>query len=211
MTRYTHFTILVQVHYCIVYTKLVKGTSSVLHVLLNKLYIDELEKTMACKTLLDVFETMDSIKTISTNARKEGQLSSLTEMQHPKRGTKRYFRGQVTDGTKKMRRVGFNEDQLLQLLTLDANKSPIKLSACKVQRSAYSGDLEIKLKGRTTIAQSPKKFESVQASPSSPSINQISEVNKMVNFDHVNLKVKILQINPPCTVPTGKQARSDHC
>ena len=78
---------------------------------------------MACKNLIDVFETIDSIKTISTNAQIEGQICSLTEMQQPKKGTKIYFRGQVTDGTKKMHIVGFNEDQLLQLQTLDANKS----------------------------------------------------------------------------------------
>jgi hypothetical protein len=72
-------------------------------------------------------------------------------MQNPKRGTKRYFRGQVTDGTKKMRIVGFGEQQLKQLETLDANRSPVKLSECEVQRSSYSGDLEIKLTGKTTI------------------------------------------------------------
>ena len=44
-------------------------------------------------------------------------------MQDPKTGTTRYFKGQVTDGTKKMRIVGFDEDQLKQLETLEAQSS----------------------------------------------------------------------------------------
>ena len=57
---------------------------------------------------------------------------------------------------------------------------------------------------KTTIAQSPKKFESVSEPSTSPVLKQISQISTMANFDLVDLKVKVLQVNPPCTVPTGK-------
>ena len=127
-------------------------------------------------------------------------------MQTTKKGTKRYFRGQVTDGTKKTRIDSwFDEHQLKQLETLDANRSPIKLSECEVQRSSYSGDLEIKLTSKTNIGQSPKEFDSIAEPSNSPAaLTPVSQIHKMGNFNHVDLKVKISQVNPPCTVPTGK-------
>ena len=120
---------------------------------------------MACKNLQDVFDNLQSVNQTSTSAQIEGVLCSLTEMQTPKKGTKRYFRGQVTDGTKKMRIVGFDEYHLNQLEPLDANRSPIKLSKCEVQRSSYSGDLEIKLTSKTNIGQSPKSLTPLQSPP----------------------------------------------
>ena len=126
-------------------------------------------------------------------------------MQDSKKGTKRYFRGQVTDGTKKMRIVGFQEDQLKVLESFDVKGSPVKINECEVQRSSYSNDLEIKLTRKSTIAQSPKKFEAVAgpSAPSSPLQTQISEIPVKGHFDLVNLKIKVLEVNPPCTVSTG--------
>ena len=79
-------------------------------------------------------------------------------MQDSRREKKRYFRSQVTDGTKKMCIVVFDENQLKQVETLDANKISVKPHDCEVQWSSYSGDLEIKLTGKITTAQSPKKL-----------------------------------------------------
>ena len=57
---------------------------------------------------MDVFESMKSIDKTSANAEVEGILHSLTDMQTPKKGTKRYFHGHLSDGSKKMRLVGFS-------------------------------------------------------------------------------------------------------
>lgn len=73
-----------------------------------------------------------------------------------------------------------------------------------VQQSSYSSDLKIKLTGKTTIAQSSKKFKSVPEPSSSPVLTQISQISKMANFDLVDPKVKVSQVNPLCTVPIGK-------
>ena len=53
----------------------------------------------------------------------------------------------------------------------------------------------------STIAQSPKKFETVQEPSSSSVLNQIFEVSKMANF---NLEVKVLQVNPPAQFHLNK-------
>jgi ssDNA-binding replication factor A large subunit len=52
--------------------------------------------------------------------------------------------------------------------------------------------------------QSPKKFELTAEPSNSPTLTQISQISKMANFDLVNVEVKVSQVNPPCTVPTGK-------
>ena len=78
---------------------------------------------MACKNLQDVFDNLQSVNQTSTNAQIEGVMCSLTELPTPKKGTKRYFRGQVTDGTKKMRTVGFDKHQLKQFETLEVPSS----------------------------------------------------------------------------------------
>ena len=65
--------------------------------------------------------------------------------------------------------------------------------------------MEIKLTSKTNIGQSPKKFDSIAEPSNSPAApTPVSQIHKMGNFDRVDLKVKISQVNPPCTVPTGK-------
>ena len=83
--------------------------------------------TMACKNLGDIFEDLQSVDKTSTNAQVEGLLCSLTTMQTPKKGVKRYFRGQVTDGCKKIRLVGFDENHQKTLEDFDATGSPVKI------------------------------------------------------------------------------------
>ena len=152
---------------------------------------------MASKNLMEVFEDIKSIDKISANAQIEGVLCSSTEMQDPKRGKKRYFRGQMSDGSKKIRLVGFDDQQQKLLHDFDVTNSPIKITECEVQRSTYSGELEIKLTGESAIAKSPKKFETVadSSTTSSPVLIRVSEVYNKENFDKVNLNIKVLKLN----------------
>ena len=152
---------------------------------------------MASKNLMEVFEDIKSIDKISANAQIEGVLCSSTEMQDPKRGKKRYFRGQMSDGSKKIRLVGFDNQQQKLLHDFYVTNSPIKITECEVQRSTYSGELEIKLTGKSAIAKSPKKFETVadSSTTSSPVLIRVSEVYNKENFDKVNLNIKVLKLN----------------
>lgn len=162
---------------------------------------------MACKNLTDVFDDIQSINTTSSNAQLEGVLchGSLTEMLEPHKRTQRYFRGQVSDGSKKLRLTGFEEDQLRILESFNATDSAIKISHCEVQKSLYSGYLEVKLTNRSTISKSSKKFES-SLQPSSPAvIDQVSQIHTKSNYDLVNLQVKVLLVDSPSTVSSGKR------
>ena len=135
-----------------------------------------------------MFDSIESNDKVSANAQVEGILCSVSSMQNPKRGSKRYFHGQISDGTKRMRLVGF-EDQSLQ--DFDAAKSPVKISECEVQISTYNGELEIKLTSKSAILKSPKKFDSIFESHSStsPVFIQVSEVYNRANSDRVSLKI----------------------
>ena len=157
---------------------------------------------MASKTnLLDVFDSIESIDKTSENAQVEG---ILCNMKDPKRGSKRFFHGHISDGTKRMRLVGFEDLQQKSLQDFDAAKSPVKISSCEVQRSTYSGELEIKLTSKSAILKSPKKFDSISDLHSNSTFIQVSEAYNRANSDRINLKVKVTEVKPPCSVSTGK-------
>ena len=75
-------------------------------------------------------------------------------MNEPKQGSERCFHADLTDEKKKIRLVGFKEEQQKQLESYKLWKSPVKLTDC-VQKSTFSGNFEIKIK--TKMQLSPEK------------------------------------------------------
>ena len=112
---------------------------------------------MACKKVL-AFKDLESIDQPMASAEIEAVPVKITQMQTPKKGKKRYFEGDLSDGKKRMRLVGFEEDQQKKLEEYTLQQSPVKLKKCEVHKSQYTGNLEVKLTGKTTIELSPTKF-----------------------------------------------------
>ena len=149
----------------------------------------------------DEFDNIESIDKPSTSATVEGVPIEVTKMKEPKHGTKRYFYADMSDGAKKIKLVGFEEEQQKQLATYKTSKSPVKIKPCEIQQGLTSGKLEIKLGHNSKILQSPKKF---QLKDTSPTFASIADVKKLSNYERVDVRVKILKVRNPITVATGK-------
>ena len=161
---------------------------------------------MACRKLTDKFEDIQLIDKVSTNAQLEALSTSVTKMQYPKRGTKRYFHADLTDGAKKIKVVGFDEEQQKQLEEFKLQKSPVKLTNCIVQKSTYTGNYEIKLTGQTKLELFPTKKIQLPDSGSSGEVTPIVNVQKMANMDTAeNIKIKVVKVNSPHSVSSGKK------
>ena len=159
---------------------------------------------MACRKLFDKFESIQSIEKESTSAEIDAVPTLVSKMKDPKRGTKRYFHADLTDGKKKIRLIGFNQQQQKQLEDFGLQQSPVKLTDCVVQKSTYSGNFEIKLTDQTKIQESPVKNFQIPES-SSAEFSSISEVQEMRNYDKINLQIKVVKVQPPTRVPSGKE------
>lgn len=88
---------------------------------------------MASENSMKVLSNMDEITTPDANAQIHGMLSSLTNTKDQSRGTKRCFQGEIHYDSKKMRLVGFNEEQQTQLKKLSDTQSPVKISHWEIQ------------------------------------------------------------------------------
>ena len=100
----------------------------------------------------------------------------------------------------------WTEVGLVKLSEYKQQKSPIKLTECEILKSAYTGNLEVKLTSKTKIELSPKKFEIPSTSMemnADPPV-KILDIQKKSNFDKVCVKVKVLKVNSPSKVPSGK-------
>lgn len=158
---------------------------------------------MATKNLIEEFKSIEEIDRPSNNAQLDGIPVTVTKMQDPKRGKKRYFHAKISDGSKKMRLVGFNEDHQKQLASYETQKSPIRIKECYIQRSSYSGDLEIKLNDTSVIEKSPTKFKI--PSPPPTDFTAVSTISSLCSSDRVDVKIKVLKTAEPIEVSTGKQ------
>ena len=158
---------------------------------------------MATKNLMEEFKSIEEIDKPSNNAQLDGIPVTVTKMQDPKRGKKRYFHAKISDGSKKMRLVGFNEDHQKQLTSYETQKSPIRIKECYIQRSSYSGDLEIKLNDTSVIEKSPTKFKI--PSPPPTDFTAVSTISNLCSSDRVDVKIKVLKTTEPVEVSTGKQ------
>ena len=93
----------------------------------------------------------------------------------------------MSDGAKKIKLVGFEEEQQKQLSTYKNSKSPVKITPCEIQHGLTSGKLEIKLGHQSKIVHFPKKFQLQD----SPTFVSVAEITKLSNYERANVKVKI--------------------
>ena len=124
-------------------------------------------------------------------------------MKKAKSGVK-YFDGTVTDSSRNLRIVGFDEKLQIKLSTLTENKSPVKVESCQIKQSR-NDDFEILLKRSSNILPSPKKIEIPVSSLTTLKVQNasITELNTIEDGEIVNLIATVTCVAPACPVSTG--------
>ena len=156
---------------------------------------------MALKRTVDV-ANLDEIDGELRNAELHFGVEMLSPMQKSKSGYE-YFNGQVSDGTKKLRLVGFDSECQEHLTKFVEKKTPVKATHCSIRKSRTTEELEVHVNKGTTFAQSPRKlnFDCVQP-PKAVAVN-ITEARAMDDGALVNLTAQVFKVAPGRTVSTG--------
>lgn len=95
------------------------------------------------RSLLD---DLDSVDKPTQHAKVHGVILELSPMKPNRSRSCTYFDGQISDGKKKTRLVGFDEDKHKILAEYHAKREPIALEDCEVKKANISQDMEIMVK-----------------------------------------------------------------
>ena len=127
-------------------------------------------------------------------------IQDLSPVKKGKSGTK-YFDGQVSDGKKSIRVVGFDEQLQSKLSTFRQRNTPIKIEKCQVKRGKDE-EYEILMNKATTISPSPKKIE-IPVHENATHHIQIEEVSNATDGTCINIVAHVADVLPPRPVSTG--------
>ena len=137
-----------------------------------------------------------------------GVVGSVSPMTKAKSG-KEYFHAFLTDGSDKLRVVGFGKSQRNLLKDFEEKGDPVALEDCRVKRSRYSDDLEIMLKPETTLVVSPKRVKvDPQMFTSNKPVIELKEVIKRPRFDHVSFNAKVVRVDSEAVVADGLKVQN---
>ena len=112
---------------------------------------------MAKKRLFDEVDKLDNLSKPICNPTLRGVVASVSPL--IKERTCNYFKGFITDGTSKLRVVGFNPGQQKTIKQFMHTKETLQLTDCTVKQACRGNSMEILLKGNTEIKESPKIFK----------------------------------------------------
>jgi hypothetical protein len=104
----------------------------------------------------------------------------------------------------KSRFVGFNPAQKNQLDALNDNKLPVLLTNCDIKFNQYSQSLEVVIKGHTKVKESTMKFDIHDPNTIGTTTITLDHLSDMKEYDKINVEVKIIDINSPQVVNSGK-------
>ena len=110
---------------------------------------------MAAKRKLE-FDDYSEVVEPSTSANVHGMITCISPVKIARETGKNFFDGEVCDGTRKLRFVGFESPQHKLLNDLMKQRKPVQLKDCQIQLGKRdSSKLEVKLKGTTKFVDSP--------------------------------------------------------
>ena len=109
------------------------------------------------------------------NANIHGVLMELSPVKKGKRSN--FFEGQMSDGTSRMRFVGFKAEQRKKLVDFSQSGKPVALKDCEVKVSRQGHQMKILLKNSTEISISMKTINVSNEAESGPVL--LTEVEKM--------------------------------
>ena len=114
-----------------------------------------------------------------------------------------YYNARVSDSSKALRLVGFDDSSQKQLARFVELNSPVKLTNCSIRKSR-TDELEIHVNRATKFAASLRKL---QFQPSSaiqaPAKTTVANIGNTEAGSYVNVTGKVTNVVPPRTVSTG--------
>lgn len=153
----------------------------------------------------DEFEDLGAVH-MSKKARVHGVLTSLSPMKNSAAGTTKYYDGQLTNGKKNLRLVGFDAKVHQRLRAFLESKAPVAISNCEIKESKYSSELELVVRNSSDPQTSPVKFDaqlSKLAQDKDGGKITLSELPMLSNFQKVSIRVKVIFVNDPEEVKRG--------
>ena len=117
-----------------------------------------------------------------------GVMRNLSPVKKGKRAS--FFEGHMSDGTSKMRVVGFKAEQRKKLLEFSETGVPVVLKDCQIKMSRQGHEMEVLLKNSTKISASGKVFDMCDEMEDKPV--PLAEVHKMAEYTRVTVIVKVL-------------------
>ncbi len=101
-------------------------------------------------------ECLDAVNQPHSSVNIHGVITSLSPIK--KGRTRNYFDGTVSDGTLKLRMVGFNVKQRAAMRDLLEKKEAVDLKDRQIQQARRGHSMEVLLKNSTEVSASPKKI-----------------------------------------------------
>lgn len=147
------------------------------------------------------FESLLQIDDETPNAEVHFGVEMLSPVKTSMKGVE-YYNAKVSDGSKKLRLVGFDSASQKELAKFVEKNSPIKASNCSIRKKG-NDELEIYVNKGTQFTASPRKltFEHIQQR-SSVSTN-IGSVPDIDDGTLVDFSAKVTRLCPPRDVSTG--------
>lgn len=151
------------------------------------------------------FDDMSSVSP-AQSAKLHGVIVSLSPMKPD--AAKPYFQGYLSDGTKKMRFVGWSPAKEKLIEKFSKEHELVSLSNCTVKsRDKRFGDgLEIVLNDSTIIEKSEKSFEAAGPSDTQDEVCEITldNISNQQPYQRVTVKVKVVDVGCTSSLDDGR-------
>ncbi len=157
------------------------------------------------------FDDISSIDQVSDGyaAKIHGVVMSVSPIKKGK-SSKQFFDGYVSDGSKKLRFVGFDAAQAKQLQEFSKEQQPVALTNCCVNTSRYGDQFEILVGDSTDISKSEKTFnvDEAEASSSYEPECKLITINELQPFQKVSLSAKVIELDDIITLNDGRRVQN---
>lgn len=157
------------------------------------------------KLTIEEVEKFDDLDKLIPSASIHGVLTSVSPVNKGRK--QNYFEGKLSDGSSKLRFVGFDVKQQKTMSDMLTRKRAIEINNCEIKPSRRGDKMEILLKSASQINESEKKIEvpDVDFEDSIPEVIALDALQSKHMFAKVTVKVKVHTVSDPETVRTGKE------
>lgn len=138
-----------------------------------------------------------------------GVITSVSPMKG--KPAKKYFDGNIADGKKSLRFVGFSQDKVKILEDYAASKQPVTLTNCCIKQARHGNRLEVIIGDYTDIYMSSKLFAvSEEVDKVEPEIKEINigNLQDQPRFQKVSLSAKIIEVDEVVTLDDGRKVQN---
>ena len=151
-----------------------------------------------------LFEKLSEIEEVEKRADLDAVIQSISPMKSSNTGHS-YYVGTISDDTKTLRMVGFDDKTQAKLAAANTAQSTVHLSNCEITKSSYlDGDLEVIVRKTTNIEPSPKKIKfQIPVRETQKEVN-IAEISGLEVGTVVSLRCKVLTVSLARVVSTGR-------